>query len=92
MTDQFSFFSAGVGVLTHSPIEEWDAAVDINIKAAMRLTKFTLPHLTESASADKVPTILNVASVSGKNAYASLAPCTFMFSALRSVLPHISNP
>lgn len=75
LTD-FFFSTAGVGVLTTSSIDKWDEAVDINVKAAMRLSKLSLPHLEASAQAGKVPLILNISSISGKNHYGFLAPCT----------------
>lgn len=67
---------AGVGCFTSSPIELWDQTIDTNVKAAMRLTKFALPHLEASAKVKRLAAVINIASVSGTNYYGGLAPCT----------------
>ena len=66
-----------MGATITSPIEEWDETIEVNLKAAMRLSKFSMPHLLVSAKAGKAPCVINVASVAGRNYFGGLTPCTF---------------
>lgn len=73
----FFFLEAGVGALTTSPLEKWDEVIDVNIKAAMRLIHYCLPHLEAAAKAGKLPAVLNIGSLSAKGHFGGYVPCTY---------------
>lgn len=66
-----------MGCLTEMSLDKWDETIDINLKAAMRLSHHAMPHLEAAAAqAKKKPIVVNMASISGRNAYGQLVPCT----------------
>lgn len=70
--------SAGVmlnGPSLDSPLEEWEAMVDLNLKGLMYITKAALPHLLAAAadSPRRVADLVNVSSIAGRYANRGVA-------------------
>jgi len=62
--------NAGIAVsrrLEETTLEEWDAVMNLNLRAPFLLAKAALPHLRRS----EVPMILNTSSVAGRKGYAN---------------------
>jgi NADP-dependent 3-hydroxy acid dehydrogenase YdfG len=57
-----------IGPVLGSPLEEWQAMVDLNVTALMACTHTALPHLVEAAASGprQVADIVNVSSVAGR--------------------------
>ena len=57
-----------IGPVLASPLEEWQAMVDLNVTALMACTHAALPHLVEAAASGprQVADIVNVSSVAGR--------------------------
>ncbi|MFC6714969.1 SDR family NAD(P)-dependent oxidoreductase [Branchiibius cervicis] len=63
--------NAGVmllGPIEDAPIEEWDRMLDINLRAALSMTKAALPHLLAAADSDprRVADLVNISSTAGR--------------------------
>lgn len=63
--------NAGVmllGPIEDAPIEEWDRMLDINLRAALSMTKAALPHLLAAADSDprRVADLINISSTAGR--------------------------
>ncbi|MFT8310911.1 MAG: SDR family NAD(P)-dependent oxidoreductase [Sporolactobacillus sp.] len=70
--------AAGVmlnGDSIETPVEDWDAMVNINLRGLMYLTKAALPYLKESAQNGnrRVSDVVNISSVAGRFAAAQVA-------------------
>lgn len=57
-----------VGPIEQAPIEEWDRMIDLNLTAALSMTKAALPHLLASAEDDprRVADVVNISSTAGR--------------------------
>jgi len=57
-----------IGPVLGSPLEEWQAMVDLNLTALLACTHTALPHLVEAAASGprQVADIVNVSSVAGR--------------------------
>ena len=57
-----------VGPIEQAPIDEWDRMIDLNLTAALSMTKAALPHLLASAADDprRVADIVNLSSTAGR--------------------------
>ncbi len=63
--------SAGVMLLDsalHTPLDEWDRMVDLNVRAMLHVTHAAVPHLIGSASTSPrgVADIVNISSTAGR--------------------------
>ncbi|MFS2154398.1 SDR family oxidoreductase [Rhizobium sp. Rhizsp42] len=70
--------AAGVmlnGPSIESPLQDWDAMVDVNLRGLMYVTKAALPHLAKAVSDSprKVVDVVNISSVAGRFAAAQVA-------------------
>lgn len=70
--------AAGVmlnGPSDESPLQEWDRMVDVNLRGLLYVTKAAIPHLLAAAenSPRSVTDVVNISSVSGRFAVASVA-------------------
>ena len=52
-----------------SNLDEWDTMLDVNLRAAMHLTRHALPHVLESAAAGRRAALVYLASLSGIRTY-----------------------
>lgn len=66
--------AAGFASQTESDIDKWDMTIDVNLKAAMRLVKFCLPHLEKTSREGERASIINVSSISSIIKVPFLAP------------------
>ncbi|KYH45368.1 oxidoreductase [Branchiibius sp. NY16-3462-2] len=63
--------NAGVmllGPIEEAPIDEWDRMLEINLRAALSMTKAALPHLLSAADSDprRVADLINISSTAGR--------------------------
>lgn len=63
--------NAGVmllGPIEDAPIEEWDRMLELNLRAALSMTKAALPHLLAAADSDprRVADLINISSTAGR--------------------------
>lgn len=70
--------SAGVmlnGPSLETPVEDWEAMVDLNLKGLMYVTRAALPHLVEAAAtgARRVADLVNISSIAGRFANRNVA-------------------
>ena len=57
-----------VGPIEEAPIDEWDRMIDLNLTAALSMTKAALPHLLAAAESDprRVADVVNTSSTAGR--------------------------
>ena len=57
-----------VGPIEEAPIDEWDRMIDLNLTAALSMTKAALPHLLAAAESDprRVADVVNISSTAGR--------------------------
>lgn len=57
-----------VGPIEQAPIDEWDRMIDLNLTAALSMTKAALPHLFAAAESDprRVADVVNISSTAGR--------------------------
>lgn len=57
-----------LGPIEDAPIEEWDRMLEINLRAALSMTKAALPHLLAAADHDprRVADLVNISSTAGR--------------------------
>lgn len=57
-----------VGPIEQAPIDEWDRMIDLNLTAALSMTKAALPHLLVAAERDprRVADVVNISSTAGR--------------------------
>lgn len=69
------------GPAVSSPLDDWDAMIDINLKGLMYVTKAALPHLLEAVASGsrKVADVVNISSVAGRRA----APLVAIYAATK---------
>lgn len=69
--------AAGVmlnGPSVDSPLDEWEAMVDLNLKGLMYVTKAALPHLLEATEGPRgVADLVNISSIAGRSANRNVA-------------------
>ena len=63
--------NAGVmllGPIEEAPADEWDRMLEINLRAALSMTKAALPHLLAAADSDprRVADLINISSTAGR--------------------------
>jgi NADP-dependent 3-hydroxy acid dehydrogenase YdfG len=64
--------NAGVlhqGGVNTAEMSTWDAMIDINLRAAMQVTRLSLPHFASKGQR----AVINIASMAGRSAHAGLA-------------------
>jgi NADP-dependent 3-hydroxy acid dehydrogenase YdfG len=63
------------GPVAHSPEEEWERMITVNLKALLTVTRAALPHLIRAAedSLRRVADLVNISSTAGRVARPSLA-------------------
>lgn len=68
--------AAGVmlnGDSIESPLSEWDAMIDVNLRGLLYISKAALPHLKASAGERGIADLVNVSSVGGRIASPGVA-------------------
>lgn len=66
--------NAGFGCSTNTDLKLWELTLNINLIAAVRLTKYVLPHLEDSASKGERTVIINIGSYCSVNKVPYLVP------------------
>lgn len=66
--------NAGLGCLTDSDLKLWEITINVNLLSVMRLTKYSLPHLEDTASKGERTAIINIGSYCSVNKVSYLAP------------------